>query len=81
MTEEEKRSELRKRGSMLVVVGILMCVLIVVVLMVLMCSLVVNSTYGDVTGVVIDRSHAVIAAAVAAIVGIVAFLFRHYTAR
>ena len=46
-----------------------------------MCSPVVNSTYGDVTGVVIDRSHAVIAAAVAAIVGIVAFLFRHYTAR
>lgn len=81
MTKEEKRHELRKKGSVLAFAAILACILTVIVLAVLGCSPEVSSTCTDVTGVVIDRSHAVIAAVVAVLAGIMTFLLRHYAAR
>lgn len=81
MTKEEKRHELRKKGSVLAFTAILACILTVIVFAVLGCSPEVSSTCADVTGVVIDRSHAVIAAVAAVLAGIMTFLLRHYAAR
>jgi len=78
MTKEEKRYELKKKKSVLAFAAILVCVLTVIVLAVLGCTPEVSGSCGD---VVINRSHAVIAAVAAVLAGIMTFLLRHYAAR
>ena len=77
----EKKEKWRRKGSMLAFVGMLMCVLIVVALVILMSSPVVSGTYGDVTGAVIDKGHAVMAALAVTLIGVMTFVFRHYIIR
>lgn len=81
MTKEKNRYELKKKRSVLAFAAILVCVLTVIVLAVLGCTPEVSGSCGDVTGVVINRSHAVIAAVAAVLAGIMTFLLRHYAAR
>ena len=73
--------KLKKKGSILLLLVLFMCVLVTVVAVVLVSSPAVNAQYEDVGSMVIDKKNAVIAAIAAMFCGIAVFVIRHHVAR
>lgn len=73
--------KLKKKGSILFLLVLFMCVLVTVVAVVLVSSPAVNAQYKDVGSMVIDKKNAVIAAIAAMFCGIAVFVIRHHVAR
>lgn len=73
--------KLKKKGSILLLLVLFMCVLVTVVAVVLVSSPAVNAQYKDVGSMVIDKKNAVIAAIAAMFCGIAVFVIRHRVAR
>ena len=73
--------KLKKKGSILLLLVLFMCVLATVVAVVLVSSPAVNAQYKDVGSMVIDKKNAVIAAIAAMFCGIAVFVIRHHVAR
>ena len=73
--------KLKKKGSILLLLVLFMCVLVTVVAVVLVSSPAVNAQYKDVGSMVIDKKNAVIAAIDAMFCGIAVFVIRHHVAR
>lgn len=73
--------KLKKKGSILLLLVLFMCVLVTVVAVVLVSSPAVNAQYKDVGSMVIDKKNAVIAAIAAMFCGIAVFVIRHHAAR
>lgn len=66
--------KLKKKGSILLLLVLFMCVLVTVVAVVLVSSPAVNAQYKDVGSMVIDKKNAVIAAIAAMFCGIAVFV-------
>ena len=73
--------KLKKKGSILLLLVLFMCVLVTVVAVVLVSSPAVNAQYKDVGSMVIDKKNAVIAAIAAMFCGIAVFVIRYHVAR
>ena len=73
--------KLKKKGSILLLLVLFMCVLVTVVAVVLVSRPAVNAQYKDVGSMVIDKKNAVIAAIAAMFCGIAVFVIRHHVAR
>ena len=79
--QSRESKEQRKKGSAFIILVLFMCVLATVAAVILISSPTVSVQYKDIGGVVIDKQHAMIAAAITAVLsGIAAFAVRHHQA-